>query len=194
MKLCNSFFTFWKLHKCQHSLNVNWTYFNIYNSNDSSTFKSRPFKFLSHRRTSKRWYDKFWPFTILSSKHKANDQLKFPCWHNGRNLNGLGLSLRNRKLWKKTRRGHVAHTYRSSGRRLARQKVLLSLETYFRWKLFNSRLYFGFRKLFVKAKRPRTYDTLSFQSISKLYICIHKSSCYILLTITQCPNDLWSMT
>ena len=109
MKLCNSFFTFWKLHKCQHSLNVNWTYFNIYNSNDSSTFKSRPFKFLSHRRTSKRWYDKFWPFTILSSKHKANDQLKFPCWHNGRNLNGLGLSLRNRKLWKKTRRGHVAH-------------------------------------------------------------------------------------
>ena len=79
----------------------------------------------------------------------------------------------------------MLHTYRSSGWRLARQKVLLSLETYFRWKLFNSRSYFDFRKLFVKAKRPKTYDTLSFQSISKLYICILKSSCYILLTIVE---------
>ena len=51
MKVCNSFFTFWKLHKCQHSSNVNWTYFIIYNSDDSCTFKSRPFKYLSYEHT-----------------------------------------------------------------------------------------------------------------------------------------------
>ena len=79
----------------------------------------------------------------------------------------------------------MLHTYRSSGWRLARQKVLLSLETCFRWKLFNSRSYFGFRKLFVKAKRPNIYDTLSFQSISKLYVCFLKASCCILLTIVE---------
>ena len=123
MKLCNSFFTFWKLHKCQHSPNVNWTYFIIYNSDDSSTFKSRPFKFLSHRRTSIRWYAKI--LTIYTSFIQTQD--KWPAessmlwWslvefrrtfvrrYNGRNLDGLGLCLRNRKLWKKTRRGHVAH-------------------------------------------------------------------------------------
>ena len=89
------------------------------------------------------------------------------------------------KSYEKRQGGVMLHTYRSSGWRLARQKVLLSLETYFRWKLFNSRSYFDFRKLFVKAKRPKTYDTLSFQSISKLYICILKSSCCILLTTVE---------
>ena len=82
--------------------------------------------------------------------------------YNGRNLDGLGLSLRNRKLWEKTRRGHVAHIPVIRLTSCKTESFTIPWDLYFRWKLFNSRSYFDFRKLFVKAKRPRTYDTLSF--------------------------------
>ena len=122
MKLWNSFFTFWKPHKCQHSPNVNWTYFIIYNSDDS-TFKSRPVKFLSPRRFNIRLFDEvliiYTYFIQTQDKWPAESSMlwwslvefrrTFVRRYNGRNLDGLGLSLRNRKLWKKTRRGHVAH-------------------------------------------------------------------------------------
>ena len=50
-----------------------------------------------------------WNFNAVHWWSLVEFHCTFVCFYSRRNLDGLGLSLRNRKLWKKTRRGHVAH-------------------------------------------------------------------------------------